>query len=46
VIAYESVLLAYGRGMLLMLNLAPEGGGMASLSSTGLTQLMTRISGA
>lgn len=43
-IAYESVLLAYGRGMLLMLDLAPEGGGMAPLSSAGLAQLIARIS--
>lgn len=43
-IAYESVLLAHGRGMLLMLSLAPEGGGMAPLSSGGLAQLIARIS--
>ena len=43
-LAYESVLLAYGRGMLLMLNLAPEGGGITPLSTGGLAQLIARIS--
>lgn len=43
-LAYESVLLAYGRGMLLMLNLAPEGGGMAPLSTGGLARLIARVS--
>lgn len=44
-LAYESVLLAHGRGMLLMFNVAPEGGGMAPLSSGTLAQLIARISG-
>ncbi|MRS12529.1 MAG: hypothetical protein EG823_05580 [Actinobacteria bacterium] len=43
-LAYESVLLARGRGMLLMLNVAPEGGGMAPLSSGALAQLIARVS--
>lgn len=42
---YESALLAYGRGMLLMLNLAPEGGGMTPLSSAALASLIARVSG-
>ena len=44
-LVYESALLVRGPLSLWLLSLAPEGGGLASLSPSGVSRLVARLAG-